>query len=112
MTSAYLAISFLKQTPLPEKQLRIFLSYLPQEPLKDYLCISNIYKGIRNMPKHDLIDSIITEKNKNMRYTRENNDLTAEEANELLKDINFAKQILKENNTSPEAKARPKPLNN
>ena len=62
MTSAYLAISFLKQTPLPEKQLRIFLSYLPQEPLKDYLCISNIYKGIRNMPKHDLIDSIITEK--------------------------------------------------
>ena len=25
MTSAYLAISFLKQTPLPEKQLRIFL---------------------------------------------------------------------------------------
>ena len=35
MASGYLAISFLKQTPLPEKQLRIFLSYLPQEPLKD-----------------------------------------------------------------------------
>ena len=34
MTSAYLAISFLKQTPLPEKQLKIFLTYLPQEPLK------------------------------------------------------------------------------
>ena len=34
MTSAYLAISFLKQTPLPEKQLKIFLPYLPQEPLK------------------------------------------------------------------------------
>ena len=33
------------------------------------------------MSKHDLIDSIITEKSKNMRYTRENNDLTAEEAN-------------------------------
>ena len=26
-------ISFLKQTPLPKKQLRIFLSYLRQEPV-------------------------------------------------------------------------------
>ena len=34
MTSAYLAISFLKLTHLPEKQLRILLSHLPQEPLK------------------------------------------------------------------------------
>ena len=34
MTSGYLAISFLKEIPLPEKQLRTFLSYLPQEPLK------------------------------------------------------------------------------
>ena len=49
MTSAYLVIPFSKQTPLPEKQLRIFLSYLPQEPLKDYLSISNIYKGRQNM---------------------------------------------------------------
>ena len=48
MTSAYLAISFLKQTPLPEKQLRIFLSHLPQEPLKEYLFNANIYKGRRN----------------------------------------------------------------
>ena len=63
MTSAYLAISFLKQTPLPEKQLRIFLSYLPQEPLKEYLFNANIYKGKRNMSKIDLIDIIISEKN-------------------------------------------------
>ena len=62
MTSAYLAISFLKQTPLPEKQLKIFLLYLPKEPLKDYLSNANIYKGRRNMSKHDLIDMIITEK--------------------------------------------------
>ena len=52
MTSAYLAISFLKQTPLPERQLRIFLSYLPQEPLKEYLSNADIYKGKRYMPKH------------------------------------------------------------
>ena len=72
MTSAYFAISFLKQTPLPEKQLRIFLSYLPQKPLKEYLFNANIYKGKRNMSKHDLIGMIITEKSlkkKNV-YTR------------------------------------------
>ena len=115
MTSAYLAISFLKQTPLPEKQLRIFLSYLPQEPLKDYLSNAGIYKGRGNMSKHDLIDMIITEKTKKVIYTRENNDLTKEEANELLKNNNFARQELKENNTSnipPEIKARPEPFNN
>ena len=44
MASGYLAISFLKQTPLPEKQLRIFLSYLLQEPQKDYLFNASIYK--------------------------------------------------------------------
>ena len=69
MTLAYLAISLLKQTPLPENQLRTFLSYLPQEPLKEYLCNADIYKGRRNMSKHDLIDMIITEKNKKMVYS-------------------------------------------
>ena len=68
MTSAYLAISFLNQTPLPEKQLRIFLPYLPQEPLKDSLSNANIYKGRRNMSKHDLIDMIITERKKKKLY--------------------------------------------
>ena len=71
MTSAYLAISFLKQTPLPGKQSRIFLSHLPQEPLTEYLFNANIYKGRRNMSKIDLIDMIITEKNKkNYIFTR------------------------------------------
>ena len=115
MTSAYLAISFLKQTPLPEKQLRIFLSYLPQEPLKEYLYNASIYKGRRNVSKHDLIDMIITEKSKKVIYTQENNDLTKEEANELLKNNNFTKKELRENNISTnslEVKARPKPCNN
>ena len=57
MASAYLAISFLKQTPLPE-----FLSCLPQQPLKDYLSSSNIYKGRKNRSKQELIDMIISEK--------------------------------------------------
>ena len=113
MTSAYLAISFLKETSLPEKQLRIFLSYLPQEPLKDYLSNANIYKKRRNMSKHDLIGMIISEKSKKIIYTQENDDLTKEEANELLKNNNFAKQT--ENNIPnipPEVKRTPKPLNN
>ena len=62
MTSAYLAVSFLKQTPITEKQL-IFLSYLPQEPLKEYLYNADICQGRRNMSEHDLIDMSITEKN-------------------------------------------------
>ena len=91
MTSAYLAISFLKQTPLPEKQLRIFLSHLPQEPLKEYLFNANIYKGRRNMSKIDLIDMIITGKNKKIIYSQEDDDLSKEKANELRKNNNFAR---------------------
>ena len=89
MTSAYLAISFLKQTPLPEKQLRIFLSYLPQEPLKEYLYNADIYKGKRNMSKIDLIDMVITEKNKKIVYSQVDDDLLKEKANELLKNNSF-----------------------
>ena len=87
MASAYIAISFLKQIPLLEKQLRIFLSYLPQEPLKEYLSNANIYKGRRNMSKPDLIDMVITEKSKKIVYTEENDELTKEEAKEILKII-------------------------
>ena len=105
MASAYLAISFLKQTPLPEKQLRIFLSYLPQEPLKEYLYNADIYKGRRNMSKHDLIDMIITEKNKKNVYSQEDDDLSEEEVNNLLKNNKYTP------NTTPEIKPKPKLLN-
>ena len=104
MTSAYLAISFLKQTPLTEKQWRIFLSYLPQEPLKEYLYNADIYKGRRNMSKHDLIHMVSTEKIKKTTYTQEDDDLSKEKANELLKNNNFAKKEY----TLPEIKAKPK----
>ena len=75
MASVCLAISFLKQTPLPEKQLKIFLSYLPQKPLKDYLSSANIYKGRKNRSKQELIDMTISEKNIEARYKPED-DLT------------------------------------
>lgn len=91
MTSAYLGISFLKQTRLPEKQLRRFLSYLPQDLLKEYLQHANIYRGKNNRSKHDLIGMTITEKDKTKSYTPEDDDLTQEEANKLLNNNNFAK---------------------
>ena len=69
------------QTPLPET--RIFLSYLPQKPLKEYVYNANIYKGRRNMSKHDLIDMIITERSKK-EYTQVNDDFRKEAANELM----------------------------
>ena len=69
------------------------------------------------MSKHDLIDDMIITERKKKSYisTRENNHLTKEEANELLKNKNFARQKFKEktiSNISPEVKARPKPINN
>ena len=106
MTSAYLAISFLKQTPSPERQLRIFLSYLPQEPLKEYLYNADIYKGRRNMSKIDLIGMIII-----IVYSQEIDDLSKEKAIELLKNNNFAKQN-SISITTPEIKAKPRLLNN
>ena len=39
------------------------------------------------MSKHDLSDMIITEKNQKIRYTQEDDDLSKEKANEILKNI-------------------------
>ena len=64
MTSAYLAISFLKQTSLSEKQLRIIFILFTKNHLKNICYNAHIYKGKTNMSKHDLIDMVITEKNK------------------------------------------------
>ena len=45
MTSAYLTISILKQSKIPIEQLKIFLLYVSQKTLKEYLTLSNIYNG-------------------------------------------------------------------
>ena len=50
------------------------------------------------MSKTDLIDMIISEKNKNIAYAQEDDDLSKEEPNELLKN----------NKIPPELKAKPK----
>ena len=67
------------------------------------------------MSKNDFIDMVIAEKNKKIIYTQGNAELTKEEVNELLKNKNFARQELKQNNistNSPEIKAKLKPFNN
>ena len=48
MTSAYLAISVLKQSIIPIEQLKIFLWYVKQKALKEYLSLSNIYNNKKN----------------------------------------------------------------
>ena len=85
MSSAYFGISVLKKN-LPEKQLRIFLSYLPQIQLKEYLSMAEIYNGRKNMSKHDLIDMIITGKNKHNIYVEENT--LSKEVHNMLEEIN------------------------
>ena len=66
MSYLFLAITLLKQSPLPEKQFRIFLSHLSKQSLKDYLSEAKIYNGKRNMNKADLTDMIISKKDKSM----------------------------------------------
>ena len=79
---------FLKKN-LPEKQLRIFLSYLPQIQLKEYLSMAEIYNGRKNMSKHDLIDMIITGKNKHNIYVEENT--LSKEVEDMLVDMDNKK---------------------
>ena len=62
MTSAFIAMSILKQTSMSEKQLLNFLFYLSQEALKEYLANAEIYKGKKKLTKNQLIEMIITEK--------------------------------------------------
>ena len=62
MTSAFIAMSILKQTSMSEKQLLNFLFYFSQEALKEYLANAEIYKGKKKLTKNQLIEMIITEK--------------------------------------------------
>ena len=86
MSSSHLAILILKNSLIPEKQLRIFLSNLSKQSLKEHLSEANIYNERRNMNKVDLIDMIISEKDKSKLYTSEDDGkLSQEEVNSILK---------------------------
>ena len=58
--------------------------------------------------RNNLIDMIITERSTKVTYTQEDDELTKEEARELLKNSSFTKK----ENTIPEIKPKPQLLNN
>ena len=80
MTSAYLANSILKKCKIPKDQLKIFLSYLNQKPLDEYLIISRIYTDQKKLGKNDSIDLIINSKNNKLN----NNGFSVSDANKIL----------------------------
>ena len=88
--SSYIAISVLKNSPIPEKELRRFLDYLPEECLKEYLRFSKIYNGKRNRSKLDLIEMIIDGKIKK-RFFDLRSDFSFEEADRILKFLGKSK---------------------
>ena len=70
--------------PTP-KQLKIFLSYLPNELLLEYLSLANVYDGNKPISKSVLIDLIVYDSySAENVYTEKDNKLTIDEVNKLL----------------------------
>ena len=83
MTSAYLAMSILKQSIIPIEQLKIFLSQVNQKALKEYLSLSNICNNKKKLSTSELIDLIINGNPKN-NVKKNNTELSIDEFNEIL----------------------------
>ena len=84
MTTAYLAMRILKKSKIPTDQLKIFLTYVNQKALKEYLYITNIYRGKKNLTNNELINLILNGDNTNNNDTC--TELTIEEVNNILVD--------------------------
>ena len=84
MTTAYLATSILKLSKIPNDQLKIFLTYVNQKALKEYLNITGIYRGKKKLTTLEIIDLIINGNKSN--NTNKNNELTIDEVNNILND--------------------------
>ena len=84
MTSAFIAISILKQSSMSEKQLTNLLFYLSQEALKEYLPNAEIYKGKKRLTKNELIEMIITEKPITITHFNKDEEIIKEQAIDLL----------------------------
>ena len=85
MTSAFIATTILKQSSMPKKTAINFLFYLSQEALREYLFNADIYKGRNRMSENKLVEMIITGKPKTIKYFDREDELTKEDAIELLK---------------------------
>ena len=70
---------------MPEKQLSNFLLYLSQEALREHLFNADIYKGKNRISKNDFVEMTITGKPKTIKYFDREDELTKEDAIELLK---------------------------
>ena len=85
MTTTYLAISLLKQSIIPHKQLTILLSYLPIELLLEYLPLANVYDGSKQISKSVLVNLIVDDKDPfENAYTEKDSELTIHEIKKLL----------------------------
>ena len=67
-----------------EKQLTNFSIYLSQEALRDYLFNAGIYNGKKRLSKNELIQMIIRDKPKTIKRFDKDEELTKQEAIELL----------------------------
>ena len=67
-----------------EKQLTDFSIYLSQEALRDYLFNAGIYNGKKRLSKNELIQMIIRDKPKTIKRFDKDEELTKQEAIELL----------------------------
>ena len=84
MTSAFIAISILKQSSMSAKKLTSFLLYLSQEALKEYLANADINKGKKRLTKNELIEMIITEKPITITHFNKDEEKTKEQATDFL----------------------------
>ena len=73
MTTAYLAISILKTSNIPIDQLKLFLTYVNEKALAEYVNITGIYKGKKNLTTLELIQLIINGNKSN--NSNKNNEL-------------------------------------
>lgn len=73
MTTAYLAISILKTSNIPIDQLKLFLTYVNEKALEEYVNITSIYKGKKNLTTLELIQLIINGNKSN--NSNKNNEL-------------------------------------
>ena len=67
-----------------EKQPTNFSFYLSQEALREYLFNADIYNGKKRLSKNELIEMIITDKPKTIKRFDKDEELTKQEAIELL----------------------------
>ena len=75
---------YLNKALCQKKQLTNFLFYLSQEALKEYLANAEIYKGEKRLTRNELIEMIITEKPITITHFNKDEEMTKEQAIDLL----------------------------